>query len=75
MALSDEAASTAGTASPYQPCEPTSSVREARINRDTTGQPVGAMLFLTGAELRRLGADIDRDWVSFWVVDGSLRLE
>ena len=49
--------------------------REAWINRDTTGKPIGAMLFLTGAELRRLGADIDRDWVSFWVVDGALRLE
>lgn len=51
-----------------------SRVREASIGK-VNGEPLGAPLYLTAAELRDLGADLTGDRVAFFVEGGELRIE
>jgi len=51
-----------------------SSPREARVNRDPSGDPLGVMVFLTARELRDLGADLDTNRLPYTVVDGRFQV-
>jgi hypothetical protein len=53
----------------------TDTARRARISRDSTDAPLGAAVFLTAADLERLGVDPDAaERVAYTVQDGELRL-
>lgn len=48
--------------------------REARIGK-VDGEPLGAALYFTAAELIELGANLRGDRVVFSVEDGALRID
>lgn len=53
-----------------------SGTREARISRGPDGDPIGAAVFLTAADLAALGVDPDTaDAVAVSVEDGEVRLD
>lgn len=52
----------------------TGRAREARIGK-VDGEPLGAPLYFTAAELRELGADLDSEKIVFSVGGGELRIE
>lgn len=55
--------------------EPQTNGREATLNRDADGNPLGICLTLNVEELRSLDVDVDdSDSVTYAVVDGQLRL-
>lgn len=49
--------------------------RQARVNRDCDGEPLGISVAVSADELRALGVPVDRlDSVEYAVRDGELRL-
>lgn len=49
--------------------------REARVSRDGDGDPIGAAVFLTAADLAALGVDLETtEAVKVSVEDGEVRL-
>lgn len=49
--------------------------RQARVNRDGDGEPLGISVAVSADELRALGVPVDRlDSVEYAVRDGELRL-
>jgi len=51
------------------------STREARLNRDGNGDPIGAAVWLNADELADLGVDVDTaDAVAYRVEDGDLHI-
>lgn len=56
--------------------QPRSEGREARVNVDGDGDPIGIMLFLGADELERLGVEAEgRESISYRVEGGTLRFE
>jgi hypothetical protein len=54
----------------------TDDARTARLARETDGDPLGAAVFLTDDDLRKLGVDlVDADRVAYVVADGDLALD
>ena len=49
--------------------------REATLGNDPDGNPVGATIFLSPDQLRRLGIDPENEMMSYRVDDGVLVLE
>lgn len=49
--------------------------REATLGNDPHGNPVGATIFLSPDQLRRLGIDPENEMMSYRVDDGVLVLE
>jgi len=55
---------------------PADATREARLNRDGNGDPVGAAVWLNADELAALGVDVDAaDAVAYRVDDGDLHVD
>lgn len=50
-------------------------MREAKLNFDRNGDPLGVAIVLSGEELEALGVDLDSDAVAYWVEEGELQLE
>ena len=51
------------------------STRQARVNRDPDGEPLGISLAISADELRELGIDPDEaDAVEYEIADGGLQL-
>jgi hypothetical protein len=50
----------------------TSEAREATLNRDSDGDPLGVALFLSGGQLDALDVDTAAERVRYWVEDGTL---
>jgi len=49
--------------------------REARMSRDSDGDPLGVMIYLRSEELRELGVSPDKaDTVEYAVKNGTLRV-
>lgn len=50
-------------------------MREAKLNFDRNGDPLGVAIVLSGEELEALGVDLDSDAVAYWIEEGELQLE
>lgn len=50
-------------------------MREAKLNFDRNGDPLGVAIVLSGEELEELGVDSDSDAVAYWIEDGELQFE
>lgn len=50
-------------------------MREAKLNFDSNGEPLGVAIALSADELQELGVDLENDSVAYWIEDGELRLE
>lgn len=50
-------------------------MREAKLNFDNDGNPLGITLVLSAEELRELGVNPEGESVAYWVEDGELQLE
>lgn len=49
--------------------------REAQVNHDASGQPLGAAVFLAAEDIDALGIDLDgTDSVAYWIESGEVRL-
>jgi len=54
---------------------PVSGEREARMSRDSGGDPLGVMIYLTAEELQELGVDPrNADKVTYATENGTLRV-